>query len=151
MQPRLKKRSDFIKVATTGGYCPSATVIVQYYSCLPSANDESLSVIGEKFANSPSIRVGFTASKRVGNAVARNRAKRRLREAFEVISQKFSLTDCWIVLIAKPITVTAPYDQLLKDLTYALGRCVAGKFAPPKEPRTRNSGKNRKPNSSVNK
>ena len=38
----------------------------------------------------PLIRVGFTATKKVGGAVVRNRAKRRLREAARLISALFT-------------------------------------------------------------
>lgn len=128
MQPRLRKRRDFLKVANEGGFCPSSTVIVQYLTLLPEQG-EGFVLFGSDGVPESSVRVGFTASKRVGNAVVRNRAKRRLREAFEVVSAKLSLKDCWVVLIAKTATATAPYEDVLRDLTYALARCMAGKFA----------------------
>lgn len=129
MQSRIKKRCDFLKVANKGGFCPSSTVIVQYLA-IPLEQDNEMQLEQLKGLQ---LRVGFTASKRVGNAVMRNRAKRRLREAFEIVSDKLELKNCWVVLIAKTATITTPYDQILRDLTYALGRCQSGKFAPPRE------------------
>ena len=67
------------------------------------------------------IRVGFTCSKKVGNAVARNRAKRRLRAvAREVLPLKGR--DGWdYVLIGRAeVTGNAPFQSLLDDLTRAL-------------------------------
>lgn len=67
------------------------------------------------------IRVGFTCSKKVGNAVARNRAKRRLRAiAREILPQ--SGRDGWdyVLVGRKETTASLPFDQLLADLRRAL-------------------------------
>ncbi|WP_417248479.1 ribonuclease P protein component [Celeribacter sp.] len=67
------------------------------------------------------IRVGFTCSKKVGNAVKRNHAKRRLREiARAVLPQQGH--DGWdYVLIGKAgDTSSRPFPLLIKDLEYAL-------------------------------
>ncbi len=70
----------------------------------------------------PLARVGFTASRKVGNAVARNRAKRRLRAlAAELLAQQArDGTD--YVLIGRQSTVTRPYALLKADLAEALDR-----------------------------
>lgn len=141
MQPRLRKRRDFLKVANEGGFCPSSTVIVQYLALLPEQGEGFVLFGSDGVPEASSVCVGFTASKRVGNAVARNRAKRRLREAFEVVSAKLGLKDSWVVLIAKTATATAPYDDVLRDLTYALVRCMAGKFAIKRESTRTTRGK----------
>ena len=69
------------------------------------------------------IRVGFTCSKKVGNAVARNRAKRRLREAARDVLPRLGRPGWDYVLIGRPETTAArPFDALKRDLEQALGR-----------------------------
>jgi ribonuclease P protein component len=57
--------------------------------------------------------VGFTATKRLGNAVTRNRAKRRLRCIARAVLPNARVG--WYVFIAKPTTLTMPYTKLLQD------------------------------------
>lgn len=69
----------------------------------------------------PTIRVGFTCSKKVGNAVARNRAKRRLREIARLVLSAAGLPGHDYVLIGRPeITATRPFALLQDDLEKAL-------------------------------
>jgi ribonuclease P protein component len=69
------------------------------------------------------IRVGFTCSKRVGNAVARNRAKRRLREIARLVLPRHGRPGWDYVLIGKPDqTAATPFDRMLDDLGAALDR-----------------------------
>ncbi|SFT99939.1 ribonuclease P protein component [Sedimentitalea nanhaiensis] len=67
------------------------------------------------------IRVGFTCSKKVGNAVARNRAKRRLRAAARLVLPDHALDGWDYVLIGRAeATASRPFEALLGDLRYAL-------------------------------
>jgi len=76
------------------------------------------------------IRVGFTCSKKVGNAVARNRAKRRLREVARAVLPELGHDGWDYVLIGRHgTTVAAPYETLLSDLRYALSKLHADRKA----------------------
>jgi ribonuclease P protein component len=70
---------------------------------------------------SAAVRVGFTASKKIGNAVARNRAKRRLRALAREVLATGARPGWDYVLVAKPeATVSRDYQNLLGDMRRAL-------------------------------
>jgi len=73
------------------------------------------------------LRFGLTASRKVGGAVARNRARRRLRALAREVLAAHAPLDYDYVLIARPATVTRPYDDLRNDLILALKRLKAYK------------------------
>ena len=66
------------------------------------------------------VRVGFTASRKVGNAVIRNRAKRRLRAAAAAVLSQSGTPGTDYVLIARAETGDRPYRDLVGDLEAAL-------------------------------
>ena len=69
------------------------------------------------------IRIGFTCSKKVGNAVARNRAKRRLREVARMTLPTMGQNGWDYVLVGRNTTTgTMPFDALLRDLQRALNK-----------------------------
>jgi ribonuclease P protein component len=71
----------------------------------------------------PGIRVGFTCSKKVGNAVARNRAKRRLRAvAREMVPARGQPGWDYVLIGRAGETGQSPYEGLRRDLAFALDR-----------------------------
>lgn len=107
----LRKRSDFVR-ASRAAHTPSKGFVLQMRERQPDENtDPDL------------IRVGFTCSKKVGNAVARNRAKRRLREIARLILPSHGLPECDYVLIGrKGATAELPFAQLKEDFVKALAK-----------------------------
>lgn len=103
----LQNRPDFLRAASaqrqgTGGF-------------LLQARDRKDGQTG--------VRVGFTASKKIGNAVARNRAKRRLREVARAVLPNAAHSGWDYVLVAKPgVTTIRDFTLLLSDLQGALAR-----------------------------
>lgn len=81
---------------------------------------------GAEEPDSEAIRVGFTCSKKVGNAVARNRAKRRLREIARLVLTDKGQPGWDYVLIGRAgATGTRKFDALQSDLSYALRKLHA--------------------------
>ena len=71
-------------------------------------------------------RLGIVASRRMGGAVARNRAKRRIREIFRQRDGNARATDgrraLDLVVIARREAATAPFAEIEKELVTAIGR-----------------------------
>ncbi len=88
------------------------------------------------------MRVGFTVTKRVGNAPERNRIRRRLRAAVDLASTSWPAASLDLVLIARREAISAPFDQLVDDLRNAAPALASGKgAAAPKS--SRNGGRRR--------
>ncbi|MEM6479403.1 MAG: ribonuclease P protein component [Pseudomonadota bacterium] len=69
------------------------------------------------------IRLGITCSKKVGNAVARNRAKRRLREAgWQILPDRGQPGWDYVLIGRRDVTAKRPWPDLLEDLRGALNR-----------------------------
>ncbi len=108
---RLKTRRDFLRVADTRARFATPGLILQVRR--HGADEESAL---------PAIRVGFTVSKKVGNAVVRNRVKRRLRAAADEIIATHSKPGRDYVLVGRRESEERAYPDLLADITTALNR-----------------------------
>ena len=108
----LKQRSDFLKAARASKAVAAGLVLQM----------RRRSSDGRSPGETDEPRIGFTSSKKVGGAVQRNLARRRLRAAAVdvLVPRAKPLTD--YVLIARGATLTRPYDALLEDLESALSR-----------------------------
>ena len=82
------------------------------------------------------VGVGFTATRKIGGAVVRNRAKRRLREAARALAPQFGVAGSDYVFIARMGTVNRPWDRLLDDVKSALTRLATPRSAPQPAPST---------------
>lgn len=72
-----------------------------------------------KKTNQDHFRIGLSVGKKIGNAVARNRIKRYLRQAFQELEKDISTT-CDIVIIARQPTKQMEYAEIKKSLTHLL-------------------------------
>lgn len=110
---RLTRRPEFLAVAGTKRKHVAPGLILQ----VRRHDDRQRPAPG-----GPPLRVGLTASRKVGNAVVRNRARRRLREAARQVLPLHALPGHDLVLVARAETATRPWPDLLGDLCAALRR-----------------------------
>lgn len=79
----------------------------------------------------PAIRVGFTVSRKVGNAVVRNRVRRRLREIARMVIPAQARPDLDYVLVGRQGALTRDFQVMRQDLVEALKRLKALTVATP--------------------
>ena len=106
---RLKHRKDFLRLAHAKRVHSTSFVL--------QARDRG---------DAQALRVGFTCSKKVGNAVARNRAKRRLREIARLILPQFGQIGHDYVLIGRAnVTASTKFTALQDELLASLRKLQA--------------------------
>jgi len=107
---RLRQRADFL-AAATGLKVPLSAFVLQ----------------ARKRADSGPARMGFTVSKKVGNAVERNRVRRRLREIVRLSDKARMQSGHDYVLVGRRAALTLPFDRIAKDFEGALRRTLPGR------------------------
>lgn len=105
---RLKRRREFLAVAGTRCRWVAPAFVLQ---------------AGPRGAPTE-IGIGFTASRRLGGAVARNRARRRLRAAVRALLPGAARPGYDYVIVARPAILTCPFEVLLSDLATAFARVI---------------------------
>jgi ribonuclease P protein component len=115
---RLTRRPEFLRVAASRRRWATPGLILQ---------------VAESPADAPQspFRLGFTASRKVGGAVERNRARRRLKAAAAALMPDHAAPGMDYVLVARAETVRRPYGGLLGDLEAALRRLKLWREDPP--------------------
>ncbi|MDD2878142.1 MAG: ribonuclease P protein component [Acidiphilium sp.] len=111
----LPKRADFLRAAARGRKVARPGFVVQVLKTTPDAT----------------LRIGFTASRKVGNAVHRNRARRRLRAAVRLELGTRALAGADIVVIARKDTAKVDFARMRADLGAILDQSFAPLAGPP--------------------
>lgn len=113
MPETLKRRQDFL-AAARGVFRAMPAVVVQ---------------MRDRKDDAPP-RVGFTATRRIGKAVVRNRARRRLREIVRQLPANVLLPGRDYVFIAREETAACPHAELRRQVMRALAKLNAGQGRP---------------------
>jgi ribonuclease P protein component len=107
---RLRQRADFLAAASAAKVTAPAFLLQ-----------------ARKRADDGPVRCGFTVSKKVGNAVERNRVRRRLREVVRLSAAKAMRTGHDYVLVGRRAALNLPFDRMVQDFDGALQRIHAGR------------------------
>ncbi|MDX3810369.1 ribonuclease P protein component [Bosea thiooxidans] len=129
---RLTQRKQFLAAAAHGRRFRSSSFTVQVRDAAAEEGRDDL-------------RLGLTASRKTGNAVKRNRIRRRLRAAAAKALAGQADRPCDVVVIARPEVLGTAFDKLVADLSVAIERAKPHK---PQAERGRTAAKRGKPPSS---
>ena len=110
---RLKVRSDFLRIAADRRSWAAPGLVLQVSETPKNIYDRD------------TIRIGYTASRKVGNSVKRNRARRRLRNVVEKVMTINASRGKDFVIIARKNTIRRPFSDLIIDLETALKKLDA--------------------------
>lgn len=102
---KLRQRADFL-AAAAGSRVPAAAFVLQ----------------ARRRDDDGPARFGFTVSRKVGTAVERNRARRRLKEVVRSFAMERVKPGHDYVLVARRAALTRPFMQMVEDLDGALRR-----------------------------
>jgi len=110
---RIKRRRDFLATAGARRKWATTGMVVQVRKRRPGEAGDDL------------VRVGFTTSRKVGNAVTRNRARRRLRACVDAVLPGIVKPGLDIVIIGRAATTARPFDALKDDFLKSLKKLDA--------------------------
>ena len=106
MQSRSLKKNSQFRLVYSEGKREAGTKVVVYF--LEHESD--------------SVMPGFVASKKIGNACQRSRAKRYMREIFRRLKGRFVDTNLWIVFVASFRPKECTFHEILADVESSLSR-----------------------------
>ncbi len=115
---RLKQRADFLAAAAAAAASAGTKAAAAAFVLQARKRDDS-----------GPVRVGFTVSKKVGNAVERNRVRRRLREIVRLSPAARMRAGHDYVLIGRRAALRVPFERMAQDFEGALRRVHAGRKA----------------------
>ena len=107
----IKKRADFVRAFSAGKKFVRSSFILQMVKR------------AEGHIEAPqTTRIGFTVTKKMGNAVIRNRIKRRLREACKEALEKYGVAGHDYVIVSRIKALDCDFEELKKDMNFAFRR-----------------------------
>jgi ribonuclease P protein component len=110
---RLTRRAEFLIAAAKGRKAPMPGLVLQ---ALPRNDDGP-------------ARLGFTVTKKIGNAVIRNRTRRRLKEAARLVLAEEEVNGVDLVLIGREATARRDFAALKDDLRRALAKTQQARYS----------------------
>jgi ribonuclease P protein component len=119
---RLTKRSDFLAAAKGRRFHTSRLTIQAFRRPLSEPDGVEGGSGGLACGPDPAPRFGLTVTRKTGNAVARNRIKRRLREALRRSAALVGMPGIDYVIVARREALDASFDRLVADLEEGLRR-----------------------------
>jgi ribonuclease P protein component len=130
---RLKRRADFLRAAAGKRFHGKAFTLQAARRA--QTGPAGLGETGESGLSAEPPRFGFTVTKKIGNAVVRNRIRRRLREAVRTLDPLPARAGHDYVMIARAEALGSAFAALQAELVRALGRIEAGKTRAERPPR----------------
>lgn len=110
----LRRRSDFVRVQKSALRWVTPAFVVACEK--PAADTVSIDT----------VHTGMTITKKIGNAVVRNRIRRRLRHVFKETLPALNLNGWTVILMARSDALTRDYTDLVRDLRWALRKIQEG-------------------------
>ena len=117
---RITGRPDYLAIASTGRKWVTPCFILQASPPRTNNSDKHNST-----ENTVPARVGFTVSKKVGNAVKRSRARRRLKEAARASFPDKAPANWDFVIIGRASAVDYPFEKMCADMRWALAKLAS--------------------------